>query len=170
MSTTPFLPFSCSLLCDYNFFVMYGTIFDSRDVETILGRLNKLTPAHQCSWGKLNVHPALTHMADQLRMALGQLTPGAPYGSLRFAMTRYLAIHILPWPKGKTKGPAEAFTTDPKIFADDLTLLCTLIKEVAARKPEGKWPQHSMFGEMTGRDWGVLCYRHLDHHLDQFNL
>jgi hypothetical protein len=149
---------------------MYETMFDSHKVDMILGRLNKLTPEHQRQWGKLNVHLAVTHMADELRMALGQLAPGVPSGWLRFAMTRYLAIHILPWPKGKTKGPAEAFTTDPKIFADDLALLCTLIKEVAARNPKDQWPQHSMFGKMTGRDWGVLCYRHLDHHLDQFNL
>ena len=27
---------------------------------------------------------------------------------------------------------------------------------------------HSFFGKMTGAEWGVLQYKHVDHHLRQF--
>ena len=30
--------------------------------------------------------------------------------------------------------------------------------------------RHRLFGKMTEKDWGFLEYKHLDHHLKQFNL
>ena len=30
------------------------------------------------------------------------------------------------------------------------------------------WPDHPAFGALSRRAWGVLIYRHMDHHLRQF--
>jgi hypothetical protein len=149
---------------------MYGTLFESGDVEMILTRLSKLTPEHQRRWGRLTVHHAVTHLADQLRMALGEVKPSVPHGPFRFAITRYLAIHLLPWPKGIAKGPPEAFSTNPTTFADDLSLLNALIKRVSTCSEQARWPHHAKFGQLTGHDWAVLSYRHLNHHLSQFGV
>jgi hypothetical protein len=31
-------------------------------------------------------------------------------------------------------------------------------------------PEHPAFGRLSGRAWGALVYRHMDHHLRQFGL
>ena len=148
---------------------MYGTLFDPRDRQAILSRASRLAPESPRRWGKLTVGRAVVHMADQLRMALGEIKASSPYGPLRFALPRYLSIHVIPWPKGRIKGPGDAFKTAPTELAADVEQLKALIERFGTRSPDAQWPQHAMFGQLSGRDWGVLAYRHLNHHLTQFS-
>ncbi len=82
-------------------------------------------------------------------------------GSLRFDLRAALA-------QGRIKGPPEAFTTKPKSWEKDVGELETLLARFAARDPRESWPDHALFGHMTGRDWGVFVHKHFDHHLRQF--
>lgn len=34
--------------------------------------------------------------------------------------------------------------------------------------PDASWADHPAFGDINGKDYGVLLYRHFDHHLRQF--
>ena len=81
---------------------------------------------------------------------------------------RYLAIYWIPWPKGRTQGPPEAFVTPPASWPDDVAELERLLDRFAERADRDDWPDHALFGPMTRRDWGFLCYKHFDHHLRQF--
>jgi hypothetical protein len=129
----------------------------------------RLTPQSPRRWGKLTVDRAVTHLSDQLRMALGEIAQGHARGPFRFAPVRYLGIHVMPWPRGRIQGPVEAFTTSPADFAADRERLAALIARVGERDPDGAWPHHVLFGRMRGRDWGVLSHRHIHHHLTQFS-
>lgn len=148
---------------------MRGTLFEAESRAKILGRLASLTPENERRWGRLSIAEVVPHMADQLRMALGDIQTSAPRGPLRFRPMRYLVIHVLPWPKGRAKGPREAFTTDTEGFAADVERLAALIERFARQDPRGPWPPNPVFGPLTGHDWGVLSLRHLDHHLKQFS-
>ncbi len=101
-------------------------------------------------------------------MAFGEITSTPPSGPLSRWPMDYLVIHVLPWPKGKARGPGEAFRTAPGVWAADRAAVVALVQRFAAPDPAGAWPASSIFGNLSGNDWGVLCYRHLDHHLRQF--
>lgn len=148
---------------------MYSTLFDPQARQAIADRIGRLTPQSERRWGQLTLDRAVTHMADQLRMALGEIVSSPPRGALRFALPRYVAIHVMPWPKGKIKGPGDAFRTSPSDLSADRDALLALIDKVGTRDPRGPWPHHPLFGPLRGNDWGVLCYRHLHHHLTQFS-
>jgi hypothetical protein len=47
----------------------------------------------------------------------------------------------------------------------------SLVNELARRADDSstRWPEHPFFGPLTRKDWGVLGYRHSDHHLRQFD-
>jgi hypothetical protein len=45
-----------------------------------------------------------------------------------------------------------------------------LLDGFAQRDRDGRWPDHPVFGRMRGSSWGVLVYRHMDHHLRQFGV
>jgi hypothetical protein len=45
-----------------------------------------------------------------------------------------------------------------------------LIERFATTPPEQMGLDHPGFGRMSARDWDVLQYRHLDHHLRQFGV
>jgi hypothetical protein len=46
--------------------------------------------------------------------------------------------------------------------------LKALVDRFTPRGAGGRWPEHPAFGKLTERAWGVLVYRHMDHHLRQF--
>jgi hypothetical protein len=49
--------------------------------------------------------------------------------------------------------------------------LCGLIDRFAAGGSERCTPHpHSFFGRLTGDEWSILMYKHLDHHLRQFGV
>lgn len=42
--------------------------------------------------------------------------------------------------------------------------------DAGARGPGAAWPASRVFGRISGSSWGVLEYKHLDHHLRQFGV
>jgi hypothetical protein len=58
----------------------------------------------------------------------------------------------------------------PGEWTADVRELTGLVDRFATRDRAGAWPDHALFGSMTGDDWGVLMYRHTDHHFRQFGI
>ncbi|MCG8607302.1 DinB family protein [bacterium] len=135
----------------------------------IVERIEALTPEHKRKWGKMECHQMICHLADQLRMALGEIETEPLQGPLRFTPIRYLVVKVLPWPQGKTEAPREAFTTSPTLWAADRAKLLALIERFGQAAAERLPRTHPLFGRMSCKDWAVLSYRHLDHHLRQFS-
>ena len=80
-----------------------------------------------------------------------------------------MAIYVLPWPHG-FKGPREAFITKPETWDSDRDALLTLIDRFCKKQDQQTWPEHPVFGKLSGKDWAALSYRHLSHHLRQFGV
>jgi hypothetical protein len=113
--------------------------------------------------------PAIFDSADRKELMarlLGEQVGAPILGPYRNPIVRHVVIYWLPWPPGKVQGPPEGFTTAPTRWASDLA---ALEERVERYGPARSWPDHPMFGHMSGRDWGVFCYRHFDHHLRQFD-
>lgn len=147
---------------------MPRSIFEPPARAEVLDRIGKLSPQSTARWGKLSVERVVPHMADQIRMALGDIPIERASGPLRFPVMRYLLIHVLPWPKGRAEAPQQAFTTSPSQFETDRGVLRDLVERIGERAQQRQWPPNPVFGALNARDWGVLTYRHLDHHLRQF--
>ena len=61
------------------------------------------------------------------------------------------------------RGDSAELEAEKKIFAE-------LVQRVGARKGATDWPEHPAFGVMSERDWGVLGFKHVDHHFKQFGV
>ncbi len=143
------------------------SLWTARDRGEILGRLSKLSPDSARQWGTLTPHAVLAHLADSLRMALGQITEEPVPGLLRRRPIKWLAIYVLPMPKG-VKGPAGYFTTVPTEFEADRMELERLIDHCRERPVDAVWGENPFFGRLTKAQWGALAYKHVDYHLRQF--
>jgi hypothetical protein len=144
------------------------TLFDPPRQSEILERISSVPADRHPLWGRLNAPRMIAHLSDQLRMGLEDIPVSAPSGILSTASMSWLMLYVIPWPHG-AKGPREAFTTAPASWADDVMRLKELVARFVARGPEGKWPAHPLFGKLSGQDWGVLSYKHFNHHLRQFS-
>jgi hypothetical protein len=135
-----------------------------RELQT---RFGALKPDARPAWGRMNAPKMVTHVADSLRMALGELACSPKASPLRYTPIKQLVIYVLPWPKGVPTAP-ELLARAPASWATDVADLNGLIERLGSRGPAGPFGVHPAFGRLTGRTWGALMYRHMNHHLTQF--
>lgn len=145
------------------------TIWDPSCRAELFSRLAGLTLDCHPLWGSMNPSHMLAHCADPMRSAMGELAVAAKPGPFRKPVLRYLIIYWLPWPKGVPTAP-EFLHPEPGAFDQNLSNLCQTIERFAQRGDRGPFEEHPAFGRLSGKDWGRLTYRHLDHHLRQFGL
>jgi hypothetical protein len=144
-----------------------NTVFRPECRTALVRRLQALRPDDAARWGRMNAPQMVVHVGEQIRMALGEL-PTAPMRTpLRYFPIAQLVVYWLPWPKGVPTAP-ELLVRVPATWNDDLATVEALLEKCASRGAPGRWPEHPAFGRLSGRAWGVLLYRHTDHHLRQF--
>ncbi len=148
--------------------MIWRSMFDDASRAAMLARLKRLDAAAPRRWGRMSAPQMVTHLTDQMHHALGDCPVQPRPGPLRWPPVRYASIYLLPWPKGRIEGPREAFATQPTHWDADVAALEALVDRFVARGPGGRWPDHALFGHMSGSDWGVFVHKHFDHHLRQF--
>ncbi|HLA62974.1 MAG TPA: DUF1569 domain-containing protein [Rhodothermales bacterium] len=145
------------------------TLFDPTARAALLDRVDRLTPDARRVWGKMSLGQMLAHTAGQLRLGLGEMPVKrmrTPYG---FPVLRQLAIYVVPWPKGAPSAP-ELLAVPPAEVEAGKAAVRECAERFGALGPDHPWPLHPAFGRLSRRAWGVLSWRHLDHHLRQFGV
>lgn len=145
------------------------TIFDAKLRDGLLARVNHVTADTKPRWGKMNAEQMLAHLVEAMRMSIGELQTKPKKVPVRYWPLRELAIYVLPWPKGTPTAP-ELLPTDRRSVEDSKRELVRLLQAVGERASATEWPEHPAFGKLSTRAWGVLGWRHVDHHLRQFGL
>jgi len=146
------------------------SLFDDAARAALLGRLDRLTPDGRPQWGKFTTTRMVAHLNQSFRMAGGTLDVEPRRSFLTNAFMRWLVIYVVPFPKGAPTAPELMATGDTAEFAAECAEFRRLIAQLTARRHETEWPPHPAFGPMTGKDWGVLGHKHIDHHLRQFGV
>ena len=149
---------------------MAKTVFDPASRQQILERLSRLRADSKARFGKFTPNAMVCHLEDSLRVATGQVPARAKKTFMGNPLVRRLIIYYVPWPKGKAQTVPEMLATQPTEFEKDKNQLATTLRKAADRGASGQWAVHPAFGAISGRDYGVLIYRHFDHHLKQFGV
>jgi len=147
---------------------MAGTLWNDGDRAAILSRFDRLRPDARPRSGSLDAPRMVTHVTDALRAGLEEVTLTPLPGPLHYWPINTLVMFHLPWPKGAPTAP-ELLSRPPAEWHEEITMLKATVARFVERDIDGKWPIHVAFGRITGRDWGQLMYRHMDHHLVQFS-
>lgn len=145
------------------------SLWDDDGYAEIRSRIGALSGDEKPQWGRMNPAQILAHLADSIRMGLGDIATRRGSGYMSVPPMNYLAIYVVPWPHG-AKGPQEAFTTKPTSWHSDLQQLLTLIERLREKRNQQTWPEHPLFGKLSGKDWAALSYKHLSHHLRQLGV
>lgn len=148
---------------------MSGTLLHAASRVEIQQRLARLVPDRAPLWGKFNAPRMVVHVSDSIRMALGELSVAAKKTPLQLPILKHLAIYVLPFPRGTPTAP-ELLARAPAAWNGEVVTLGALVEKFSTRSSGGEWPRHPIFGAMSGRAWGVLAYRHCDHHFKQFGI
>jgi hypothetical protein len=149
---------------------MARTIFNTVDRDALLERLDRLTPDAKAQWGHMTAPRVICHLADSLRVSVGEMPAKFKNGPLANPAARWLLAYVIPFPKGKAQTAPEMLTTQPSDWEHDLATVREQLRAAAARGPNAEWAAHPAFGEISGKLYGVFIYKHFDHHLRQFGV
>jgi hypothetical protein len=145
------------------------TIWNSSDHTEMKNRIARLTPDARPRWGRMSAPQMVVHLTDALRMASGELAIAPKKVWLRHSPLKQLIIYWLPWPKG-VPTMEQLLSRVAGEWPAEVAALQSTLDDLVRRGPANAAPAHPAFGRLTGRTWGVLVYRHLDHHLRQFGV
>jgi len=149
---------------------MPRSIFDASNRQQLLDRISDLKPDSQRQFGKFTPSKMVCHLIDSLRVATGQVPAKSKESFMANPLVRRLVIYYVPWPKGKAPTAPEMLVTQPAEWDKDITTLREQLNAAATRGASANWAEHPAFGKISGQDYGVLIYRHFDHHLGQFGV
>lgn len=147
---------------------MAATLLNQPDRADLTRRLSQLRPDAQAQWGQLDAPRMLCHLADQLRVALGDLPSRSISSFLRRTLAKFLVVHTsFQPPKGKVQTAPEMLSTAPTTWEADVKTLIALIERVGAGQAHSP---HPAFGPLTAAEWGKLGWKHCDYHFRQFGI
>jgi hypothetical protein len=146
------------------------SIWQDETRRDVSARLVKLDPARPAQWGRMSSQQMVCHLHYSLQMAIGERAVRGRWTPFRLPLLKPFVLYYAPFPKNAPTAPELVITATPNSWDRDVADLCAAMDRFVARGRGARWPDHPAFGPLTAEDWGVLVYRHTDHHLRQFGV
>jgi hypothetical protein len=148
------------------------SFFEEDASQQFKDRLACLGPDNEPRWGKMNSAQMVAHLCKGMEQAMGEVLPHPMF--LGRILGRFMKSVVLandrPMVRNSPTVPGFVITGE-RDFTVERQRLYGLIDRAVAGGPTGctTYP-HSFFGHLTPAQWGILMYKHLDHHLRQFGV
>lgn len=148
-----------------------ANIFEKQANQSLVERLEKLHAETQPQWGKMNAAQVVLHCQKPLDVADGKLVlKRSLIGFLFGKMAKNDFLKRAEFKKNLPTAPEFKITVSPE-FEKEKQVLLELIRKFGTMGPKVLVnKKHPFFGTMNDDEWGILQYKHLDHHLNQFGL
>jgi len=144
-------------------------LFNPEAATGIVMRIARLNPCTKPLWGKMNLPQMLAHCKAPLEVALGDRK--LKHSFIGFLFGKMAKKQMLQDTAFKKNLPTDAgfVVKNDCDFVSEQQQLLNLIKRFAESDPVNIAARpHPFFGKMTADEWGILAWKHLDHHLRQF--
>ncbi len=148
-----------------------NSIFEQDSYSNIVSRVNALTPSTTRQWGTMTPAQMMAHVSGGLDFALGTTpTKKSFVGKLLGWMVKSNAFNDKPFGQGAPTVPSIKMKEEKNFDSEKKHLLALLEKlHTGGSANATKYP-HPFFGDLTGEQWGMHVYKHVDHHLRQFGV
>lgn len=138
----------------------------------LVERLNKLTGGETPLWGKMTAEQMMSHLVQGGELPFVESVPDRSTFMSR-TFIKPLILYVLPMPK-EVKVSAEMDQQQagrkPEGFEVDKGHLFDSIEKLGNLPVDHKCLAHPFFGKMSAKDWALIAYKHIDHHLKQFGV
>ena len=134
------------------------------------GRIGQLVPDRKADWGRMSPQQMVCHLTRSVQMAAGETQVAGRWTPFQLPGIKQFVLYYAPFPKNVPTAPELVVRQTPNPWSQDVADLHAAIGRFLGRGVEARWPPHPAFGALDGWQWGVLVYRHVDHHLRQFSV
>lgn len=138
----------------------------------MIRRIDQLSNSTPAKWGKMDVAQMLKHCQAPLRVAFNELPVKRGLMSMLFGNMFKKKLKKDDRPFDRNLPTDRSFIiAEKKKFDEEKENLIQLIRRFQQTGPDGIPNNvHPFFGKMTGKEWDILQWKHLDHHLRQFGV
>jgi len=148
-----------------------NSIFNHMHTAEIIKRIDKLSPISQPQWGKMNVAQMLAHCSSFQDIAMGNSFPPRSWlGIIVGRFAKKIIYNDKNLPRNMSTIPT-ILIVDEREFGTEKEKLKQKILTFQNNGPKKCTTlPHPFFGKLTSEQWGKGIYKHLDHHLKQFEV
>ena len=144
-------------------------LFETSVKKEIVDRINKLTPETFQQWGKMKVAQMLAHVQIPMGVALGTNTvKGNWLMKLILPLFKKNLYDEKLWKQGLPTDKTFIMTGLDKDFEKEKNELLDKINRFTESNMINE--KHPVFGKLTKEQWSMATWKHIDHHLKQFDV
>lgn len=148
-------------------------IFDKQVTDSLIIRIQKLTPETKPQWGKMSVEQMLAHA----NVTYSYVYEPEKYKPVSFPMklimkafVKKIVVGEAPFKRNSQTAP-DFIVKDEKDFQKEKDrLIGFLLKTQALGSDHFDGKNSHSFGKLNATEWNNMFYKHLDHHLRQFGV
>lgn len=147
-------------------------IFSKEVSAKIIQRINNLNTESPAEWGKMNVAQMLAHCNVTYEMAYDGNHPPAK-GFKKFLLKAFIKPMVCNekrYPKNSRTAPQFLVVDEKEFETEKQRLMAYLNKTVELGSAHFEGKESVSFGALSSKEWNNMFYKHMDHHLTQFNV
>jgi len=147
------------------------SIFNESEKTELIERINKLNPELKPLWGIMSVSRMLTHCTVTLKLAFGEITPELNEKFLQIGKQVKNRVFETEMFSKNIPTTKEFLVPDNNDFHNNKTILIDYINKYSLTDVnDTKMAPHPYFDDMSVTEWGMLIWKHTNHHLTQFGV
>mgnify|MGYP002664436793 FL=1 len=148
-------------------------VFDAKDAQEYINRINNLTPETQRKWGKMSVDQVLAHLNVAYDLTFMPEKFPKPSFIAKFLLSRFVKPKItneIPYKQSLPTSPVFIIADERNFEEEKAKLIGNIqrVQQLGREAFEGK--ENINFGKMTAQCWNNMFAKHLNHHLEQFGV
>lgn len=152
---------------------MIQNVFDAKDAQNYINRINQLTPETQRKWGKMSVSQVLAHLNVAYAFIFEPEKQRKPGAIAKFFLKNFVKpkiVNELPYKPDLPTSPVFIIADERNFEEEKKKLIGNIqrVQQLGREAFEGK--ENLNFGKMTAQEWNNMLAKHLNHHLEQFGV
>jgi hypothetical protein len=147
-------------------------IFTKEVTDSIIQRINQLSPTIQPIWGKMSVGQMLAHCNVSYEMIYENIHP-KPNAFLKFILKTLVKSKVVgetPYQHNSKTAPQFIIKETKDFDAEKQRLVNYIQKTQQFGEAHFDNMESHSFGKLTKTEWNNMLYKHLQHHLSQFGV
>jgi hypothetical protein len=147
------------------------SIFNSKETEKLVARIERLSSESQPLWGKMSVAQMMAHCA--LPYEMDHRNPPKIGFFLKWMMKLFFKKSMLndqPYHRNIQTAPPFRMVQEKEFYEERKRLIALIQASQAMGEGYYQGLPHYALGPLSSKEWSTLLFKHLDHHLRQFGV
>ena len=148
-------------------------IFNAKEAQNYIDRINKLSPETKGKWGTMSVDQMLAHCNVTYEMVYEPQKHKAPGGIAKFILKNFVKSKVVgekSYSQNSPTAPQFKINGDQDFDLEKKRLIGFIQKTQQLGREAFDGKESFSFGKLKAQEWNNMFAKHLNHHLEQFGV